>query len=55
MELGFIDSVFKWFSDHPAILIWLGGSSFIIFFFSLIGISWLVSQIPEDYFQSKKS
>ncbi|MDB9996908.1 hypothetical protein OAE05_01005 [Gammaproteobacteria bacterium] len=54
MELGFIDSVFKWFSDHPAILIWLGGSSFIIFFFSLIGISWLVSQIPEDYFQSKK-
>ena len=50
MELGLIDSIFNWFSDHPQVLVWLGGSSLLIFTFSLLGISWLVAQIPENYF-----
>lgn len=54
MEIGLIDSFFNWFSDHPEVLIWLGGSSLIIFIFSLLGISWLVAQIPEDYFLPEK-
>ena len=50
MELGLIDSIFNWFSEHPQVLVWLGGSSLLIFTFSLLGISWLVAQIPENYF-----
>ena len=50
MELGLIDSSFNWFSEHLQVLVWLGGSSLLIFTFSLLGISWLVAQIPENYF-----
>lgn len=50
MELGLIDSIFNWFGEHPQVLVWLGGSSLLIFTFSLLGISWLVAQIPENYF-----
>ncbi len=50
MELGLIDSIFNWFSERPQVLVWLGGSSLLIFTFSLLGISWLVAQIPENYF-----
>ena len=50
MELGLIDSIFNWFSENPQVLVWLGGSSLLIFTFSLLGISWLVAQIPENYF-----
>ena len=50
MEFDLIDNIFGWFREYPEILVWLGGSSILIFAFSLIGISWLVAQIPEDYF-----
>ena len=50
MELGLIESIFNWFSENPQVLVWLGGSSLLIFTFSLLGISWLVAQIPENYF-----
>ena len=54
MELGLIDSIFNWFTEHPEILVWLGGSSLLIFTFSLLGISWLLAQIPENYFLHEK-
>ena len=54
MELALIDSIFNWFDENPSILIWLGGSSLFIFMFSILGVSWLVSQIPETYFLHNK-
>jgi len=52
--MDFINSFFVWFSNNPGILIGLGVSSFFIFIISIIGISWFVAQIPEDYFLSIK-
>ena len=52
MELALIDDIFNWFDEHPSILIWLGGSSLFIFMFSILGVSWLVSQIPETYYEN---
>ena len=49
-----INSVILWFSDHPAELIGLGASSILIFIISILGISWFVAQIPENYFLSSK-
>ena len=49
-----INSFFAWFSNNPEILIGLGISSIFIFIISIIGISWFVAQIPEDYFLSAK-
>ena len=54
MELALIDEIFNWFDEYPSILIWLGGSSLFIFMFSILGVSWLVSQIPETYFLHNK-
>ena len=44
----------NWFSNHPEVLIGLGISSILIFIISIVGISWFVAQIPEDYFLSLK-
>ena len=49
-----INSLILWFSDHPGVLIGLGASSILIFVISILGISWFVAQIPEDYFLSSK-
>ena len=49
-----INSLILWFSDHPGLLIGLVASSIIIFITSILGISWFVAQIPEDYFLSSK-
>ena len=49
-----INSLILWFSDHPGVLIGLGASSILIFIISILGISWFVAQIPEDYFLSSK-
>ena len=49
-----INSLILWFSDHPGVLIGLGASSILIFIISILGISWFVAQIPEDYFMSSK-
>ena len=52
--MDFINYIFGWFSDNPGILIGLGISSIFFFIISIIGISWFVAQIPEDYFLSIK-
>ena len=53
--MNFIDSFIQWFADHPEVLIGMGVSSIFIFLISILGISWFVAQIPEDYFlQSKR-
>jgi archaellum biogenesis protein FlaJ (TadC family) len=49
-----INSLILWLSDHPEVLIGLGASSILIFVISILGISWFVAQIPEDYFLSSK-
>ena len=52
--MDFINSAFTWFSNNPGILIGLGISSIFIFIISIMGISWFVAQIPDDYFLSVK-
>ena len=53
--MNFINSFIQCFSDHPEVLIGMGVSSIFIFLISILGISWFVAQIPEDYFlQSKR-
>ena len=52
--MNLINSTILWFSNHPEILIGLGISSILIFIISVLGISWFVAQIPEDYFLSLK-
>ena len=48
--MNFINSFIQWFVDNPEILIGMGISSIFIFLISIIGISWFVAEIPEDYF-----
>ena len=52
--MDLINAFIVWFSNHPGILITLGISSVFIFILSIAGISWLVAQIPDDYFLSTK-
>tara|TARA_B100001564_G_C20398137_1_gene559926 strand:- start:201 stop:641 length:441 start_codon:yes stop_codon:yes gene_type:complete len=53
--MNFINSFIQWFANHPEVLIGMGISSIFIFLISILGISWFVAQIPEDYFlQSKR-
>ena len=49
-----INALILWFTNHPGVLIGLGASSILIFIISILGISWFVAQIPEDYFLSSK-
>ncbi|MBD63211.1 MAG: hypothetical protein CMD68_03925 [Gammaproteobacteria bacterium] len=48
--MDLINSFLIWFSDNPGILVSLGIFSIFIFLFSILGISWFVAHIPEDYF-----
>ena len=52
--MNFINSFIQWFSDHPEILVGLRISSIFIFLLSILGISWFVANIPEDYFLESK-
>ena len=52
--MNYINSLILWFSDHPGLLIGLGASSILIFIISILGISWFVANIPEDYFLASK-
>ena len=52
--MDFINALFLWFAAHPSVLIGLGVSSIFIFILSLLGVSWFVAQIPEDYFLTTK-
>ena len=52
--MNLINSFVQWFADHPEVLIAMGISSIFIFLISILGISWFVAQIPEDYFLRSK-
>ena len=52
--MNLINSFIQWFADHPEVLISIGISSIFIFLISILGISWFVAQIPEDYFLRSK-
>ena len=52
--MEFVNSFIQWFSEHPEILMGLGISSIFIFLLSILGISWFVANIPEDYFLESK-
>ena len=52
--MNLINSFIQWFADHPEVLISMGISSIFIFLISILGISWFVAQIPEDYFLRSK-
>ncbi len=52
--MNLINSFIQWFADRPEVLIGMGISSIFIFLISILGISWFVAQIPEDYFLRSK-
>ena len=52
--MNLINTLFSWFLNHPSVLAWLGAASVFIFLFSMLGISWFIAQIPEDYFLAEK-
>ena len=52
--MDFVKYFIQWFSDHPEMLMGLGISSIFIFLLSILGISWFVANIPEDYFLESK-
>ncbi len=52
--MNLINSFVQWLADHPEVLIAMGISSIFIFLISILGISWFVAQIPEDYFLRSK-
>ena len=52
--MNLINSFVQWFADHPEVLIAMGISSIFIFLISILGISWFIAQIPEDYFLRSK-
>ena len=52
--MNYVNAFISWFSNHPGVLIGLGISSILIFILSILGISWFIAQIPEDYFLSTK-
>jgi|TARA_B100000035_G_scaffold23652_1_gene18626 archaellum biogenesis protein FlaJ (TadC family) len=52
--MDYVNSFIQWFSSHPEILVGLGISSIFIFLLSILGISWFIANIPEDYFLASK-
>ena len=52
--MNLVNSFIQWFADHPEVLIGMGISSIFIFLISILGISWFIAQIPEDYFLRSK-
>ena len=52
--MNYVNAFISWFSNHPGVLIGLGRSAILIFILSILGISWFIAQIPEDYFLSTK-
>ncbi|MDA7796525.1 hypothetical protein N9A24_01570 [Gammaproteobacteria bacterium] len=48
--MDLINTAFLWLAEYPALLMGLGITSIFIFILSLVGVSWFVALIPEDYF-----
>jgi len=44
----------EWLASYSSILIGIGGLSILILIFSIIGMGWFISKIPEDYFIHEK-
>ena len=45
-----MDAIIEFFSENEALWWWLGAASILMFVGSLLGLPYLVSWIPEDYF-----
>ena len=52
--MDYLNVITKWLASYSSILIGIGSLSLLIFIFSIIGLGWFISQIPEDYFIHEK-
>jgi len=52
--MDYLNVITKWLTSYSSILIGIGGLSIVILIFSIIGLGWFISQIPEDYFIHEK-
>ena len=52
--MDYFNFITEWLTSYSSILIGIGGLSILILMFSIIGLGWFISQIPEDYFKKKK-
>jgi len=52
--MDYLNFITEWLASYSSILIGIGGLSILILMFSIIGLGWFISQIPEDYFIMKK-
>ena len=52
--MDYLNFITNWLGNYSSILIGIGGLSILILIFSIIGLGWFISQIPEDYFIHEK-
>ena len=52
--MDYLNLITEWLASYSSILIGIGGLSILILMFSIIGLGWFISQIPEDYFIHEK-
>jgi len=52
--MDYLNLINEWLASHSSMLIGIGGLSILILMFSIIGLGWFISQIPEDYFIHEK-
>ena len=52
--MDYLNFMTEWLASYSSILIGIGGLSILILIFSIIGLGWFISQIPEDYFIHEK-
>ena len=52
--MDYLNFITNWLASYSSILIGIGGLSILILIFSIIGLGWFISQIPEDYFIHEK-
>jgi archaellum biogenesis protein FlaJ (TadC family) len=48
--MDYLNFMTEWLASYSPILIGIGSLSILILIFSIIGLGWFISQIPEDYF-----
>tara|TARA_B110000116_G_scaffold99883_1_gene86849 strand:+ start:229 stop:432 length:204 start_codon:yes stop_codon:yes gene_type:complete len=52
--MDYLNLMTEWLASYSSILIGIGGLSILILIFSIIGLGWFISQIPEDILFMKK-
>ena len=52
--MDYLNFITELLASYSSILIGIGGLSILILMFSIIGLGWFISQIPEDYFIHEK-